>query len=239
MCNNCNSQNTLPQTECGCNNNAEFRNIIGYIHTKIMDAVGQHQDFPKIKPEEHYALVVREATKLFTAAGFMGMQFPSFETEVKTLSEIQALKPTDYIAKLVQEGQFSLQGARILQEVLDILDSTMRHASKVNAVKELEGFVSNMRTLAAIEKNALLVGLKIGISSLEFWNRVLKDRNSPYRRAVREFEFVAARLPWADIIGGAVNCVGCSAAGFAGCIGCASVSSGLSSSWFGKKTEQA
>lgn len=220
------------------NQGRESLELIGYVHTQVLRAVGEHPDFPEIAPKEHYALVVGEVRKLFLRAGFPAPQVPSFEHEWEVLKPIQETKPEDYIAQLVKEGQISRLAADILVEVLDILDTVRKPRQKVHAVKELAGYVGQMRSLSAVERNALLTGLKIAESSIEFWQSVLGNRKSPYHAAARKLGNERKRLPWADIIGGVVNCLGCGyVSGVSGCIDCASVSSTLGSSWFGNSTD--
>ncbi|MFN8398294.1 MAG: hypothetical protein U0176_27030 [Bacteroidia bacterium] len=234
MCIQLKNQNEKPVTT-----DKELLEILPYIHTQALKAVGKHPDFPKIASKEHYTLVVNEVRKLFINAGISLIEVPSFDHEYEVVSEIQKTEAQVYVDEIVREGIVSLVGGRVLTEVLEILDSSRQHRAKIVAFEELFGYVANMRTLADKEQYALLVGLKLAIASLEFWRNELNDRRSPYREFVVKEGQNRRRLPWADIIGGVVNCIGCGVGGtVAGCIGCASISSGLSSSWFGNQTKE-
>jgi hypothetical protein len=227
MCNNIDFRNEQPKPTCNCANFERNLEMVGYIHTTVMEKVGEHPDFPQIKPQEHYELVLRETRKLFKNAGFEGIEFPDFDTEFRVIGEIQNLKPEDYIKLQVEEGKFSYLGGLVLTEILAILDKNVGFRQKAILLRELAGYVRNMTTISEKEKQALLVGLHIGESSANFWKRVLADKKSHFVSAVRHLGLSKARLPWADIISGTVNCLGCSGGGFAGCIGCASISSPL------------
>lgn len=233
MCNQVKIQNE--QSACACGD-LKALEILPYIHTQTLKAVGKHADFPKIASKDHYTLVVNEVRKLFINAGISLNEVPSFDHEYEVISEIQKTEPQAYVEKLVREGIVSLVGGRVLTEVIDILDSDRKHRAKIVAFEELFGYVANMRTLPEKEQYALLVGLKLAKSSSEFWPNELNDRKSPYRQFVVTENLQQRTLPWADIIGGVVNCIGCGIGGSViGCIGCASSSSSMSSSWFGTR----
>lgn len=235
MCNQVKIQNEQPACACG---DLKALEILPYVHTQVLKAVGKHSDFPKIASKDHYTLVVNEVRKLFINAGIALAELPTYDHEYEVISEIQKTEPKAYVEKLVNQGTVSLIGARVLEEVIDILDSDRKHRAKIVAFEELFGYVANMRTLPEKEQYALLVGLNLAVASSEFWRNELNDRKSPYRQFVVTENLERRRLPWADIIGGVVNCIGCGIGGtVAGCIGCASTSSALSSSWFGNQTK--
>jgi hypothetical protein len=235
MCNNCNAKNEAPKADCSCSK--DLIGMIPFMHTQIMEAVGRHKDFPEIAPEDHYVLVANKTRSLLAQAGYPNAQLPTFSEEFAIISEIQNTEPEQYIALLVERGTVTPQGAKVLEAVWAILNGKMRRKFQVNALEELYGYVNGVQTLPADEKIALLYGLKIGVASVNFFACVASNKNSPYYRVLRAGSTQRRRFPWADIIGGTVNCIGCSAGGFAGCLGCASISSGLASTWFGAQKE--
>ena len=231
MCNTCNSKIEFPKADCSCSK--ELIDAIPFIHTQIMEAVGRDKNFPNIESEAHYLLVANKTRALIAQMGFPNLQLPSFADEFAIVSEIQATKPGDLIALLEDRGTVSPAAAKVLETIWGILDRGTRRKFTVNALEELYGYVNGIQNLPPKEKIALLYGLHVAKASVNFFARVRKDKNSPYYSVLGSGNALRRPFPWADCIGGVLNCIGCSEGALVGCLGCASISSGLASSWFG------
>jgi hypothetical protein len=232
MCNNCNSRIEVPTVECSCDKKQNMLNSLEYLHRELIETVAKFPGFEKLEPRTHYELIVNATRAYFANMGYVGLQFVPFEQEFAVISEIQSMSSEDYLQKLVNQGQVSIQGEQILRKVITFLNEETKPKFLHNNFRILRGYVKNMTTLPKSEQNSILVALQLAEGSVGGWREIMRNKKHPFYRTIRDHNLTLAMLVGPDFWGGLANCVICSEAGPVGCIGCAGASSGWASTWF-------
>ncbi len=232
MCNNCNSKIEFPKADCGCNKKPNMLDTLEYLHDHLIETVARFPDFRKLEPQAHYELLVNATREFFANMGYVGLKFVPFEQEFAVISEIQSMNSEDYLQKLVNQGQVSIQGEHILKKVIAILNEETKPKFVQNNLRILRGYVENMTTQPKAEQESILVALRLAEGSVGKWREIMRNKRHPFYSIIRDKSLTLSMLVGPDFWGGLANCVICSEAGPVGCIGCAGVSSGWASTVF-------